>query len=354
MSAPLSLKALALASAVGALCAWQPALAANIVDTAKADGHFTKLLEANQAAGTAALLTQPGPFTVFAPNDDAFAKVPADKLQALMTPAMQTMLKVTLGNHIVTGVLDMSAIESALGKGDARRRDGREQHAAHLQDGGRQAHRQRRPRHQGPHDRRQRDRLCHRHRDDAGRSDASPLLKARFHVITDTLSTPVARATSAPVVVVEGSHLAAWGARATRYSLIVVFLWFGMLKFTDYEASAIAPLVMNSPLVMWLNGLFGIGGTAHFLGVFEILTALLIASRRWQPRLAVVGGAMAVLTFLITLSFMFSTPGVVQSGFDGPMALSPMPGQFLLKDLVLLCVSFWVAASAYEEARLRR
>jgi uncharacterized surface protein with fasciclin (FAS1) repeats len=109
----------ALVAAFGAAMLVQPAMAANVVETAKADGHFTRLLEANQAAGTAALLTQPGPFTVFAPNDDAFAKVPADKLQALMTPAMQTMLKVTLGNHIVTGVLDMSAIETALAKGDA-------------------------------------------------------------------------------------------------------------------------------------------------------------------------------------------------------------------------------------------
>ena len=121
MNTPLRLsgKAVVLAGAVGALLALQAAHAANIVETAKADGHFTKLLEANQAAGTAALLTQPRPFTVFAPNDDAFAKVPADKLQALMTPGMQTALKVTLGNHIVTGVLDMGAIETALGKGDA-------------------------------------------------------------------------------------------------------------------------------------------------------------------------------------------------------------------------------------------
>ena len=108
----------ALAAALGML-ATLPAGAANIVDTTKADGHFTKLLEANEAAGTASLLAQPGPFTVFAPNDDAFAKVPAEKLQALMSPAMQTMLKVTLGNHIVTGVLGMAAIEAALAKGDA-------------------------------------------------------------------------------------------------------------------------------------------------------------------------------------------------------------------------------------------
>ena len=173
-------------------------------------------------------------------------------------------------------------------------------------------------------------------------------------MITDAVSSPLARPMPAHVRAVERSSLAAWSARLPRSALIVVFLWFGMLKFTDYEASGIAPLVMNSPLVMWLNGLFGIGGTAHFLGVFEIATGVLIALRRWQPRLALIGGAMAVLTFLITLSFMFSTPGVVQPGFDVPFALSAMPGQFLLKDLVLLCVSFWVAASAYEEMRLRR
>ncbi len=170
-------------------------------------------------------------------------------------------------------------------------------------------------------------------------------------MITDTLSSPPGSPAVARAATANGHNLAAWGARAPRYALIVVFLWFGALKFTDYEASGIAPLVMNSPLVMWLNGLFGFAGTAHFLGVFEILTGLLIASRRWQPRLAVAGGAMAVLTFLITLSFMFSTPGVVQAGHDNPLALSAMPGQFLLKDLVLLCVSFWVMVSALQEAR---
>ena len=173
-------------------------------------------------------------------------------------------------------------------------------------------------------------------------------------MITDTLSSPLGRPVVVRAAAVDGHHLAAWAARAPRYALIVIFLWFGALKFTDYEASGIAPLVMNSPLVMWLNGLFGFAGTAHLLGVFEIVTGLLIASRRWQPRLAVVGGAMGMLTFLITLSFMFSTPGVVQAGHDNPLALSAMPGQFLLKDLVLLCVSFWVAVSAFEEMRLRR
>lgn len=90
------------------------AFAANIVETAKADGHFTKLLGANDAAGTTGLLEGPGPFTVFAPNDDAFAAAPQDKLAALMRPENRTMLKVTLANHVVTGLLTPEAIDKGI------------------------------------------------------------------------------------------------------------------------------------------------------------------------------------------------------------------------------------------------
>jgi uncharacterized surface protein with fasciclin (FAS1) repeats len=96
-----------------------PTLAANIVDTAKADGSFTKLLAANQAAGTASILEGPGPFTVFAPNDAAFAKAPRDKLAMLMKPENLTKLKVTLANHVVTGLLTENQIDSGLDKAGA-------------------------------------------------------------------------------------------------------------------------------------------------------------------------------------------------------------------------------------------
>ncbi len=95
------------------------ATAADIVQAAKADGHFTKLLEANQTAGTAAILEGPGPFTVFAPNDDAFAKVPPDKLTMLMSPNNRTRLKVALANHVVTGILSQDMIDQGLGQSDA-------------------------------------------------------------------------------------------------------------------------------------------------------------------------------------------------------------------------------------------
>ncbi|MES2755292.1 MAG: DUF417 family protein [Pseudomonadota bacterium] len=143
------------------------------------------------------------------------------------------------------------------------------------------------------------------------------------------------------------------GALLVTYALALIFVWFGCLKFTQYEAAGIAPLVMNSPLVVWLHGMFGIAGTSRFLGVYEILTGVLIAARPFAPRLAAIGGAMATICFLITVSFLFTTPTTVQPGFDTPFALTPFPGQFLLKDVVLLAVSLWILFAARAEARLR-
>lgn len=137
------------------------------------------------------------------------------------------------------------------------------------------------------------------------------------------------------------------------YALVVVFLWFGGMKFTDYEASSIAPLVMNSPLTVWLHGAFGIDGAARFLGVYEILTGLLIAARPIDPRISAVGGAMGAITFAITLTFMLSTPGVAEPAAGGFPALSVLPGQFLLKDLVLFGVSLWVLGASRAAARRR-
>ena len=143
------------------------------------------------------------------------------------------------------------------------------------------------------------------------------------------------------------------GALLVSYALALVFLWFGCLKFTQYEAAGIAPLVMNSPLVAWWHGVFGIAGTSRMLGIYEILTGLLIAARPFAPRAGAVGGAMAAICFVVTVSFLLTTPGVVQPGFATPFALSPFPGQFLLKDVVLLAVSLWILFSARTEARRR-
>lgn len=77
------------------------AQAADIVDTAKSAGSFNTLVTAVQAAGLVNTLKGPGPFTVFAPTDEAFAKVPKDKLDALLKD--KAALTKVLTYHVVPG-----------------------------------------------------------------------------------------------------------------------------------------------------------------------------------------------------------------------------------------------------------
>ena len=75
----------------------------DIVDTAVAAGQFNTLAKALTAAGLIDTLKGPGPFTVFAPTDAAFAKIPADKLNALL--ADKSALTKVLTYHVVPGTV---------------------------------------------------------------------------------------------------------------------------------------------------------------------------------------------------------------------------------------------------------
>jgi transforming growth factor-beta-induced protein len=79
-----------------------PAPMKNVVETAVADGRFTTLVAAVQAAGLAGTLSGPGPFTVFAPTDDAFKKLPAGTVETLLKDP-QGQLKQILLYHVVSG-----------------------------------------------------------------------------------------------------------------------------------------------------------------------------------------------------------------------------------------------------------
>jgi uncharacterized surface protein with fasciclin (FAS1) repeats len=81
--------------------AFNLAHAADIVDTAKSAGSFKTLVTAVQAAGLVDTLKGPGPFTVFAPTDEAFAKIPKDKLDALLKD--KAALAKVLTYHVVPG-----------------------------------------------------------------------------------------------------------------------------------------------------------------------------------------------------------------------------------------------------------
>ncbi|MGH9412948.1 MAG: YkgB family protein [Terriglobales bacterium] len=142
-----------------------------------------------------------------------------------------------------------------------------------------------------------------------------------------------------------GPRIQAVAFNVLRYGLVIVIGWMGMMKFTAYEAMGIQPLVAHSPFMSWMYQIMTVRQFSAGLGVVEIAIALLIALRVWSPKACTIGSAIAVLMFLTTLSFLFSTPGWEPS-LGGFPALSAMVGQFLLKDVVLLGAALWSLGEA--------
>lgn len=95
----------------------------DIVDTAVAAGTFNTLATALQAAGLADTLKGKGPFTVFAPTDDAFSKLPAGTVESLLKPENKEKLKAILLYHVVSG--DVTAAQ-AMKLSSARTLDGQD------------------------------------------------------------------------------------------------------------------------------------------------------------------------------------------------------------------------------------
>jgi len=141
------------------------------------------------------------------------------------------------------------------------------------------------------------------------------------------------------------------GQLISRYGLVVVLAWIGFGKYVKMESRA---LIEHSPLMSWIYDAFSVTTVARGLGTMEIVAALLIALRPMWPRASAAGSALAVVLFVGTLSFLFTTPGVVAMRVDGLPVLSALPGQFLLKDLVLIGVAVWTLGDSLGAASALR
>ena len=167
-------------------------------------------------------------------------------------------------------------------------------------------------------------------------------------------STPFAQPPSALGPSFPSFHIAekVSGSRASlallRWALVIVFLWFGCMKFTSYEANGNAPLIAHSPIMSWLNVVFGIQGASDVIGTIELSTAIALIAGAFNPIASALGAAMASMTFVITLTFFLSTPGVAEPMAGGFPAISAPIGQFLLKDLVLLAASVCLLLSSLQ------
>jgi uncharacterized membrane protein YkgB len=150
-----------------------------------------------------------------------------------------------------------------------------------------------------------------------------------------------------------GLRIQAIGALVFRYGLVLVIGWIGLMKFTGYEAKGIEPLVVRSPFMGWMYSFLNVQAFSDTLGVVEIGIAILIGLRHWSAKASALGSAAAVIMFLTTLSFLFSTPGWEPS-LGGFPSLSALPGQFLLKDVVLLGAALWSFGEAWTSSRMDR
>jgi uncharacterized membrane protein YkgB len=96
--------------------------------------------------------------------------------------------------------------------------------------------------------------------------------------------------------------LDATGKAVLRYGLVAMLLFFGAFKFTAVEANGIQPLIANSPFMSWLYSVGSLRAVSNGIGAVEIAVALLIATRRFSPRLSAIGSLGAVGIFASTLT----------------------------------------------------
>jgi uncharacterized membrane protein YkgB len=154
------------------------------------------------------------------------------------------------------------------------------------------------------------------------------------------------------------------GMDLVRLGLIVVLFWIGGLKFTDYEADGIVPLVANSPLMSFFyhypapeylqymnkegevipahqqwNESNGTYTFSHGLGIVIVLIGVLIASYPILPQVSAVGSFLLILMSLTTLSFLVTTPeawvpalGASTHGFPDLSGA----GRLIIKDAIML------------------
>jgi uncharacterized membrane protein YkgB len=138
------------------------------------------------------------------------------------------------------------------------------------------------------------------------------------------------------------------GQSIRRAGIVFVVGYIGLLKFTLYEAEGVEPFGANNPLMSWMYSWFGVQTAAEILGSWEIISAVLVALRPRSGKASAIGSAMMAVQSLVTLSCIFTTPGVWHEDRGFPF-MTASPGQFLVKDLVLLGAAIWTLGEALQE-----
>ncbi|WP_299178403.1 DUF417 family protein [uncultured Chryseobacterium sp.] len=127
------------------------------------------------------------------------------------------------------------------------------------------------------------------------------------------------------------NSVSSFGYYLSLFGAALILLWIGIFKFTPTEAAAIKPLVENHFLTSFVYDVMSVQAVSNTIGVIEIIIALLLIFSVKFAFLRRYAGIGMIITFLVTLSYLFTTPGIWKV-VDG----IPVTDFFILKDLMLL------------------
>ncbi|EGU45501.1 DUF417 family protein [Vibrio splendidus] len=117
----------------------------------------------------------------------------------------------------------------------------------------------------------------------------------------------------------------------------LVLAWIGIYKFTPTEAMLIEPLITNHPAMSWLYNLFSVQAVSNIVGGAEIIVAIGLMIGFKKPRVAFYSGIAAAAIFVVTLSFLITTPNAWKVS-DGILVTN----FFLVKDILFLAIAISV------------
>jgi uncharacterized membrane protein YkgB len=126
-----------------------------------------------------------------------------------------------------------------------------------------------------------------------------------------------------------------------RASMVIIYFFFGYQKWFDYEAQGLIPFFKHGPLIFWMYPVFGMKMSTYFLGASEWLFGALLLAGFWNKKLGILGALGSVVTFLCTVTIIpFMPDGWAPSAGGFPAMAGNVA--FLMKDVVLLAVSFYL------------
>ena len=136
-----------------------------------------------------------------------------------------------------------------------------------------------------------------------------------------------------------------------RASMVIIYFFFGYQKWFPYEAQTLIPFISNGPLISWMYPVFGIQGASWFLGASEWLFGALLLLGFWNKKLGILGAAGSCVTFIMTFTILPFMPDGWNADAGGFPAMQGNVA-FLMKDLVLFAVSFYLLKQDVERASL--